>query len=47
LGAYSAGSDPLTDKAMQKMPEMQAFLRQGLAGPGKTCPIAKPSLVQL
>ena len=30
VGAYSAGSDPLTDKAMQKMPEMQAFLRQGL-----------------
>ncbi|MFO7706350.1 MAG: flagellar protein export ATPase FliI [Halopseudomonas sp.] len=30
IGAYSAGSDPLTDKAMAKMPEMQAFLRQGL-----------------
>tara|TARA_Y100000748_G_scaffold299806_1_gene297262 strand:+ start:17915 stop:19267 length:1353 start_codon:yes stop_codon:yes gene_type:complete len=30
VGAYSAGSDPLTDKAMEKMPSMQAFLRQGL-----------------
>ena len=30
VGAYSAGSDPLTDKAMEKMPAMQAFLRQGL-----------------
>ncbi len=30
MGAYAAGSDPLTDKAMEKMPAMQAFLRQGL-----------------
>ena len=30
VGAYAAGSDPLTDKAMEKMPAMQAFLRQGL-----------------
>lgn len=30
VGAYAAGSDPLTDKAMEKMPSMQGFLRQGL-----------------
>jgi flagellum-specific ATP synthase len=30
VGAYSVGSDPLTDKAMEKMPKMLAFLRQGL-----------------
>ena len=30
VGAYAAGSDPLTDKAMEKMPAMQAFLQQGL-----------------
>jgi flagellum-specific ATP synthase len=30
VGAYSAGSDPLTDKAIEKMPAMQAFLRQDL-----------------
>ena len=30
VGAYAAGSDPLTDKAMEKMPAMQVFLRQGL-----------------
>lgn len=30
VGAYAAGSDPLTDKAIAKMPAMQSFLRQGL-----------------
>lgn len=30
VGAYSAGSDPLTDRAMQKMPAMLSFLRQNL-----------------
>ncbi|MFZ2288179.1 MAG: flagellar protein export ATPase FliI [Halopseudomonas yangmingensis] len=30
VGAYTAGSDPLTDRALEKMPQMTAFLRQGL-----------------
>lgn len=30
VGAYAAGSDPLTDKAIEKLPAIQAFLRQGL-----------------
>ena len=30
VGAYSVGSDPLTDKAIHKMPSMQSFLRQSL-----------------
>ena len=30
VGAYAAGSDPLTDRAIAKMPEIQSFLRQGL-----------------
>ncbi len=30
VGAYVAGSDPLTDMAIAKLPEIQAFLRQGL-----------------
>lgn len=30
VGAYAAGSDPMTDKAIAKMPAIQAFLRQGL-----------------
>ncbi len=46
VGAYSAGSDPLTDKAMAKMPEMQAFLRQGLQVK-VTLPDSQKSLEQL
>src|SRR5690554_6841228 len=30
VGAYAAGSDPMTDKAIARMPAIQAFLRQGL-----------------
>ena len=30
VGAYAAGSDPLTDKAIAAMPAIQGFLRQGL-----------------
>lgn len=30
VGAYAAGSDPLTDKAIAKLPAIQTFLRQGL-----------------
>ena len=30
VGAYAAGSDPMTDKAIAKIPGIQAFLRQGL-----------------
>ena len=28
IGAYAAGSDPLTDRAIQLRADMQAFLRQ-------------------
>src|SRR5690606_20594991 len=30
VGAYAAGSDPMTDPAIARMPAIQAFLRQGL-----------------
>lgn len=30
VGAYAAGSDPMTDLAIAKIPNIQAFLRQGL-----------------
>ena len=30
VGAYAAGSDPMTDKAIAKIPRIQGFLRQGL-----------------
>ncbi|HIZ50277.1 MAG TPA: flagellar protein export ATPase FliI [Candidatus Pseudomonas excrementavium] len=30
VGAYAAGSDPMTDKAIAKIPGIQGFLRQGL-----------------
>ncbi|WP_319021367.1 flagellar protein export ATPase FliI [Pseudomonas sp. FME51] len=30
VGAYVAGSDPMTDKAIAKIPGIQGFLRQGL-----------------
>ncbi|SDR93002.1 flagellum-specific ATP synthase [Halopseudomonas litoralis] len=30
VGAYAAGSDPMTDKAIARIPGIQGFLRQGL-----------------
>lgn len=30
IGAYQAGSDPLTDEAIAKLPDIQQYLRQGL-----------------
>ncbi|HKI91422.1 MAG TPA: EscN/YscN/HrcN family type III secretion system ATPase, partial [Gaiellaceae bacterium] len=30
IGAYSAGTDPRVDYAIAKLPELQAFLRQGV-----------------
>ncbi|WP_020209469.1 flagellar protein export ATPase FliI [Gilvimarinus chinensis] len=30
IGAYSAGSDPLTDQAIEKFPKLRAFIQQGL-----------------
>ncbi|CEA06046.1 flagellum-specific ATP synthase [Pseudomonas saudimassiliensis] len=30
VGAYAAGSDPMTDRAIAKIPGIQGFLRQGL-----------------
>jgi len=33
LGAYSAGTDPLLDKAIEKRPSMLKFLRQNLNEP--------------
>jgi flagellum-specific ATP synthase len=30
IGAYQRGSNPKIDKAIQKFPEMEKFLRQGI-----------------
>ncbi len=30
LGAYARGSNPVADEAIDRMPEMNAFLRQGI-----------------
>lgn len=30
VGAYTAGSDPLLDKAMTLYPQMEAYLQQGI-----------------
>jgi flagellum-specific ATP synthase len=30
LGAYARGSNPLVDEAIDRMPEMNAFLKQGI-----------------
>lgn len=33
IGAYEAGSDPLVDEALRRMPEIERFLKQGLHEP--------------
>jgi flagellum-specific ATP synthase len=39
LGAYVPGADPITDRAVELAPRMDAFLRQGTseAAPMDTC----------
>lgn len=30
MGAYARGSDPVTDQAIARYPDMEAFLQQGM-----------------
>jgi flagellum-specific ATP synthase len=46
IGAYAKGSNPRVDTALQKMPEMESFLRQRLED-GATGEEARQQLMKL
>lgn len=46
LGAYVAGADPVTDRAVQRYPQIETFLRQG-AHEASTLTEASAALIQL